>query len=418
MSTHTSPSPSPTPTGSATSDASDTLPSYSRLSAITTVTGREVQVAVKNKGLIATFIIMLVVVIAGVAALAYFTGRDSDDPSLVVAGTDSTSVTAVVGDSLDISEAADRDAAVSAVEDGKDAALVYADGQFELISDGEPDTTIAAAAQAAASNLAQNEALDAVGVDPQDFTEALPDDTLVTTDLADEATDEDFGAVVLIMLGIMVLMTFIITFAGNVGGRVTEEKASRVVEIILATIRPIDLLVGKVLAMLIIGFLSTAIILGVAFAGLAMTDMLDEVSLDPLALVLLLVAFILGMLFFSSLYAAAGALVSKAEDLNSTQTPVMLLWFATLFPPIYGLSFLDSTVMQVLSWIPPVSMGTAPMQYVAGNWSLWMFLASYAVFIVATALLLLLVARIYRGSILNNGKKMSWRAAFSSGGAK
>lgn len=390
-------------------------PSYSRASAIKVVTGREVQVALKNKGLIATFIIMLVGVIAGVAALSYFSGREGDDPSLVVSGTDATSINAVVGDSLDVSDAEDRDAAVAAVEDGTDAALVYTDGQFELISDGEPDTTISAAAQAAASTIAQNEALDAVGVDPQDFNDALPDSTLITTNLDDETSDEDFGAMLIIMIGIMVLMTFIITFAGNVGGRVTEEKSSRVVEIILATIRPIDLLVGKVLAMLIVGFVSTAIILGAAFIGLTITGVMEEVSLDPLALVLLLVAFILGMLFFSSLYAAAGALVSKAEDINSTQTPVMLLFFATLFPPAYGFSSLDTTVMQVLSWVPPMSLGTAPMQYVSGNWSLWMFLASYAVLITVTALMLLLVARIYRGSILNNGSKMSWRAAFSSG---
>ncbi|MGO1948276.1 MAG: ABC transporter permease [Mycobacteriaceae bacterium] len=397
--------------------STQTTPKYSRSSAIGTVTQREIQVAMKNKGLIATFIIMFVGVIVGVVLLNVFSGDDSDNPELVVTGTESSLVSEITGDSVDVNDVDDRDAAVSAVEDGKDAALVYSDANgFELISDGEPDPAISAGAQAAASTIAQNEALTSVGVDPEEFSSALPDATLNTVDLSsDSQEDENLPGVVVTMIGTAVLLTFIMTFAGNVGGRVTEEKSSRVVEIILATIRPMDLLVGKVLAMLVVGFVCTAVILVAAFAGLGMTGMLDEFSVDAGTVVILLVAYILGMLFFSSLYAAAGALVSKAEDLNSTQTPAMILWFAALFPPFYGFAALDSTIMQVLAWIPPMSMGVAPMQYAAGNWGLATFLASYAVFAVATVLIMLLVARIYRGSILNNGKRMSWMAAINSG---
>jgi ABC-2 type transport system permease protein len=388
--------------------------SYTRAGAIRTVTEREIQVALKSKGLIATFIITLVVVLGAIFVINYLDGRDSDNPELVVAGTDSAVVSEIAGDTVDVSDVDDRDAAVAAVEDDTDAALVFADGRFELISDGEPDASISAAAQAAATSIAQNEALTDVGVDPGEFAEALPDSSLTTVDVSSEAQEDRMPAIVTTMLGLMVVLMFIMTFAGNVGSRVTEEKSSRVVEIILATIRPMDLLIGKVLAMLVVGFVGTVIILGAAVAALAMTGMLTDVDLDTATLGILLICFILGMLFFSSMYAAAGSLVSKADELGSTQMPVLMLFFAVMYPPVIGWNSLDSTVMHVLGWVPPFSLGAAPMQFAAGNMGALELTASLALFALLTALILALVARIYRGSILNNGKRMTWSAAFRS----
>lgn len=388
---------------------------YSRLGAIRTVTAREIQVALRTKGLIVTTVIVLVVVIGGVFVVNWLNGRDDGNPSLVVAGVDRQTVSTVVGDGIDVSDVPDRDAAETAVKDGgKDAALVRTDGRFELLSDGTPDAALSAAAQAVVASVAQNEALDAVGVDPAEFAAALPDATLTDVDVSDEATDDSLPAVITTMLGTMVLLTFIMTFAANVGGRVTEEKSSRVVEIILATIRPLDLLAGKVLGMLVTGFVCTAVILGAALAAMASTGMLADIDLDPATLGILLVSYVLAMLFYSALYAAAGSLVSRAEELGSTQMPVMLLFFAAMYPPIFGWASLDSTVMQVLTWIPPMSIGVAPMQYAAGNLSLPGLVASFLVLAAVTLVVLVLVARIYRASILNNGRKIGWIRALRS----
>ncbi|MDN6477448.1 ABC transporter permease [Corynebacterium variabile] len=389
-----------------------TTQKYSRADAIRTVTGREIQVAMRSKGLIITAAIVLVVVVGGVFLISWLNSRDEDNPSLAVAGVDETAVTAVVGEGIDVTSVDSRDAAVDAIkDDGKDAALVRDNDGFTLIADGTPDDALVAASQVAASAIAQNDALDAVGVDPGEFAAALPDATVETVDVSDEATDDTQPAVVTTMLGTMVILTFIMTFAANVGGRVTEEKSSRVVEIILATIRPLDLLIGKVVAMLIVGFVGTAVILGAALASMAATGMLADVDLDPATLGILMVSYILGMRFFSALYAAAGSLVSRAEELGSTQMPVMLLFFAVMYPPIFGWSAMDSTVMEVLAWVPPMSMGVAPMQYAAGNLSLLGLAASFLLLAVATLLVLMVVARIYRGSILNNGRRLTWMRA-------
>lgn len=382
---------------------------YSHLDAVRTVAGREIQVALRSRSLIISTAIVFIVVVGGVFILSWLSDRGEDRPSLVVSGVDTATVSTVTGDGIEVTAAADLAEATAAVkDDGKDAALVRSDGRFELVSDGAPDPALSAAAGAVVATVTQAEALDAVGVDPADFAAAMPDATLHTVDVSDSDSGDTAPAVVTTMLGTMVIVTFIMIFSGNVGGRVTEEKSSRVVEIILATIRPLDLLAGKVLAMLVIGFAGTAVILGSAVAAMSATDLLGEVDLDPLTLVVLLVAFVLGMLFFSSLYAAAGSLVSRAEDLSSTQMPVMLLLFAALYPPAFGFSALDTPVMQVLTWVPPVSMGVAPMQFAAGNLSGVGLVASFLLFAVVTALVLVVVARIYRASILHNGRKLGW----------
>ncbi len=382
---------------------------YSHRQAVRTVTAREIQVAVHSKGLVITAALTLVAVVAGILGVHFFGSDDDEAPDLVVTGMDTTAVSRVLGDSVDVTAAPDRDAAVAAgKDDGKDGALIRGDDGFELVTDGTADAVVASAAQIAASAVAQDEALTAVGVAPEAFAAALPDATVHATDVSDAAREDRLPAIVTTMVGTMVILMFILTFSANVGGRVTEEKSSRVVEIILATIRPLELLAGKVLAMLVVGLACTAVILAVALATMSAIGVLADVDLSPAIVLVLLVAYILGMLFFSALYAAAGSLVSKAEELSSTQMPVMLVFFAVMYPPLLGFNSLDSTFLQVLSWIPPMSLGLAPLQFAAGNFSLWQLGASFVVLAAATVLVLLLVARIYRSAILNNGRRLSW----------
>ena len=209
----------------------------------------------------------------------------------------------------------------------------------------------------------------------------------------------------------MVIIFLVFLFAGILGGRVTEEKASRIVEIMLATVRPIELLAGKLLGNLIVGVIGAALFLAAGGVALAVTGLAEDFDFDWSVLPMLIACFILGMLFFGSLYAAAGSLVARSEDIQSTQMPIMMLMYVAIFAPTFGLNNLDSTLMQVLSWIPPSSLTVAPLQLAAGNWSGWQVAASLAVSAVITAGILALVARIYRNAILRNGQKVSWMAA-------
>lgn len=391
--------------------------SYTSSNTIRTVAAREIAVAVRNKGIIFSLIITLILAIGGIGVASYFNNREDDAPTLAVVGISAEEFRQVqdaLGENvekLSVADATGRDAAEAAVKEDIDAALIKTDEGYELLSDGQPKSSVQATVAAVTGTLTQNEALDKLGINPQEFGEAMGAADVTTTDISEDPVEEQMGAIVTVMLGMMLMTFFIMLFAGNIGGRITEEKSSRVVEIILASVRPLDFLAGKLIGNTIVGLVATAVIVLASVAALSISGLADGFEFDMSVLPMILVSFILGMLFFGSLYAAAGSMVSRTEDLQSTQMPILLFVFGMIYAPAFGFNALDSTIMQVLGWLPPFSLAVAPLQYVAGHMSLPAVLAAYGLCVIVVIAVLALVARIYRNAILHNGKKMSWIGA-------
>lgn len=384
--------------------------SYSSGQTIVTVATREIQVVSRIKAVRISIALILLLIIGGLAAANYFAGKDSGDgkASMALVGVSAASLPL---DSFDVSELSDAQGAEAAVRNGTDYALVY-DGSYRLLHDGAVDPAVEAQVQQAVRIKAMNDGLASLGVDPQQFAEATAAPAVEAVDLSADTgpakDDSYFARLTTTLVGIGALMYLVILFAANVGGRVCEEKSSRVIEIILATVKPLDFLAGKIIGNLVFGTIASLVIVGVGLAGLKATNLGDGVTVDYSVFPLLVVMFVLGMLFFSSLYAAAGSLVSRTEDLQASQMPVMLLIFLTIYAPTFGMNALDSTAMKVFTWIPPTSMTVAPLQYAAGNISVAQLLGAWAIFIAFTVLMMMVVARIYRNAILHNGTRMSW----------
>src|SRR5699024_5352820 len=123
--------------------------------------------------------------------------------------------------------------------------------------------------------------------------------------------------------------------------------------------------------------------------------------------------FILGYFFFAALYAATGSLVSRMEDFGGVQFPVMILALGSIYVPAFGWHSLDSSFMQASGWIPPVSIGTAPLQYLVGNLNTAQLLMSLGLLAVAVALVVLFAARVYPRNVLRTGSRVPWKQALS-----
>lgn len=387
--------------------------SYSSLNTITTVAQREMRVALRNKGIMVSVVLTLVLTLAGIGALTLLSGGEGGRPSITVVG---MNVPTPEESEVIFVNVADREAAMTALEMGDDDAALVPTGQgWELLSEGGPSPTLLGAATQLVNSQATEEALAGFGVTPEEYAAALPPTTVLPVDLGADATAEiNYPAVLTVLAGVVVLMFTVMLFAGNIGGRVTAEKSSRVVEIILASVRPMDFLAGKILGNVIFGFLATAVIVIIAAAALAFSGLLEGMEFDWGILAVLLIGFLLGMIFFGSLYAAAGAMVQRTEDLQSTQMPILILLIATIYSATFGFNALDSTWMEVLAWIPPMSVAVAPLQYAAGNFGLGQLLLSYGILALTNLLAIWLVARIYRAAILNNGRRMTWRQALTA----
>lgn len=395
-----------------------TTSTYSPLHTILTTAKREIQILFSKKSVVITLLIMLLAVIGGIGFAAWQQDKDPEEKaqSVAVVNVDKQLLD---GSGLEPRDAADRADAERLVRDGDvEAALIAENNEWQVVSDGFPDSRVMSSIDALAESYTQAAALEKLGISPAEYQAAAPAIDVVPVNISDldegkddEASEQDFIRLLTVFILLMLIVLMVVTFAAQVGSRVTEEKSSRVVELILSTVRPFDFLAGKILGNLVFGFVSTSILLAAGFIGLQVTGLLEDIQIDWSVLPVMLIAYLLAMVFFGGLYAAAGAMVQRTEDLQSTQMPVLLLILASAYVPAFGWMSTDATWMQVMSWIPPISIFAAPLSYAAGDFTGVQLAASLAIAAAATLAVVWVTARIYRRSILNNGKTTKWSEA-------
>ena len=388
---------------------------YSPLHTITTTAKREIQILFAKKSVTITLLIMLLAIVGLISFAAWQKDKNQEDSAQSVAVVDDDKQM-LEGSGLEPRDAADREEAERLVRDGDvDAALIAENNEWQVISDGLPDTDVTAKIDALAEAYTQSATLEKLGVTRAEFEAASPEINVVPVDIGDldagkddAESEQDFIKLLTAFILLMVIVFMVITFAAQVGSRVTEEKSSRVVELILSTVRPLDFLAGKILGNLVFGFTSTAILVAAAGIALKVTGLLEDVDIAWSILPVMFLSYLLAMVFFGGLYAAAGAMVQRTEDLQSTQMPVLLLIIASAYVPAFGWMNTDATWMQVFSWIPPVSIFAAPLSYAAGDFTAAQLAGSFAIAALATALAVWAAARIYKRTILNNGSVTKW----------
>jgi ABC-2 type transport system permease protein len=214
----------------------------------------------------------------------------------------------------------------------------------------------------------------------------------------------------LVAVGVIGLFALLMFFGQAVAQGVTEEKSSRVVELLLTTVSPRRLLAGKVLG---IGALGLCLALLPGAAALAAGSLAGGAGLPsaaPKAIALVVLWFVLGYFLFSVAYAAVGAMVSRQEDLTTAQVPIYIVATAGfLLADIAANSNPDGTVAQVAALVPPFSPMVVPARMVVGQMSWIAFTAAVALDLLATAGLILLAAGIYERSILHTGARVKFR---------
>jgi ABC-2 type transport system permease protein len=195
-----------------------------------------------------------------------------------------------------------------------------------------------------------------------------------------------------------------------------QEKSSRVVEVLLATVRPIQLLAGKVLGIGLVALGQAALIVGFALALSAAvgSDLLHGTA--PIALVAELLWLVLGYAFYCWVYAAAGSMAERQDQVQTLALPLSI-------PILLGYIFSITTAstghadifFKVLAYLPP----TAPfcMSVLVGldavSW--WQFLAAVLISIAGTAVTAFFAAGIYRRAVLRTGGRVHVRELFSGG---
>ncbi|HKE99914.1 MAG TPA: ABC transporter permease [Actinomycetes bacterium] len=305
--------------------------------------------------------------------------------------------------------AADAASAEALVREGTlDAAVVDGVG---LLAGDDPSEPLLALVQSASRELRARRALEAAGVGPQVVQQVLRP---VPLPVRTVAPGTDPAARNVARVGSFLLYFQLITYGYWVASGVVEEKASRVVELLLAAIRPTHLLAGKVIGIGLLGLTQLAVLGLVGLVGSTATGVL-EVRAGVLGTVgLVALWFLLGYAFYSCAFAVAGATVSRQEELQNTTTPLTLVMVAAFVVAVLVGNEPGSELAQVSMFVPPVAPLVMPVLVVAGEVSAWELVLSVAVSVGATVALVPLAARIYAGAVLRTGGRVKLRQALRS----
>jgi ABC-2 type transport system permease protein len=213
----------------------------------------------------------------------------------------------------------------------------------------------------------------------------------------------------------LLLYMQLIIFGLAVASGVVEEKSSRVIEVLLASVPPRALLAGKILGIGLLGLIQLAL---TAFVGLGVASASGAIELgsaDAGVLAVVPLRFLFGFLFYSSLYAISGVIVSRQEDLQSSSTPVTMVLVAGYLVAFAVLDDPSSPLAVVSSLVPFTSPIVMPVRVAAGAAGPIEIAASLGLLALSIALLVPLGARIYERAVLRMGKpsklRDAWRVA-------
>lgn len=369
------------------------------------VARREFLERIRDKGFListAITIAVLLVVVVGGALLAREPSFD-----LGVVGERARHVAerarqaAGTGVELRVRASPSTEAAERRVREGALDAALLADGT--VLVRREPPMELVRLLQEAWGRLRIEEELAGRGLEPGEIRGVLDQPPLAVRALEPlDARRRELAAVGFV--GILALYGQLFAYGYWVAAGVVEEKASRVVELLLAAVRPSQLLRGKILGIGALGLVQLALIAGVGLGVAEAAGRLRFPGGAAVVVALVLGWFLLGYAFYAALFAVAGSIVPRQEDLQATMTPVSILIIGALFVGIQANTDPGGTLAAVASMVPPTAPLTMPSRLVLGEAPAWQGALSALLTVGATVGLVPLATRIYARAVLRPGR--------------
>lgn len=310
---------------------------------------------------------------------------------------------------------ADRDEAVAALEAG-DVDAVLVDGEEVIVANvgGFGGSSFLDALQRSAGTVQIQRVIAEQGQDAADIIQILTSDPLEVTSLAEGDPAEGESRTITAYFGLLLLYLAVLLYGTWILTGVTEEKSNRVVEVLLSSVRPWQILGGKIVG---IGALALVQLLGtivVALVALRVTDAFDLPPIEIGAVLNLLLWFLVGFLIFAVLFGAAGSLVSRSEDANTIAMPMSMTAVVGFFVSIAALNDPDGIVAVIFTFVPLTSPFVVPVRTALEAIPLWEYLVALVIAVVTIVVLTRMAGRIYAGGLLRYGGRVKLREAWRS----
>ncbi|WP_134767941.1 ABC transporter permease [Nocardioides sp. 1609] len=378
------------------------------------VAAREVSTQVRSKAFRLSVAALVLGLVAIVVAVTLFPdGEETYDVAVVDSASSSLvdtgsgiAGTLEEGTELRSKSYGDAAGAERAVRDGDvDAALLATDDGYELVGDGEVEPVLGEALRAAVSQSVTAENAAAQDVD----LEALAAGTQVGQRLLDPDAEDAGLRTGASFVFVLLFYVTALTFGMQIASSVTQEKESRVVEILAAAVPIRTLLWGKVIGTSVLAIGQTVLLAAVGVVALLATGNAHALGVVGPAIGWYVVFFVLGFVALAGFWSIAGSLAGRQQDLGATTAPLQMILFAPYLVSVLA----GEGVKTVVSMLPIVSTMMMPSRLAEGHVPLWQLGVAVLTTVGAAVLFVRVGAAVYERTLLQTGRRIGLREALS-----
>ncbi len=235
-----------------------------------------------------------------------------------------------------------------------------------------------------------------------------------------QTEDVVVGGNIFVMMILSVILFFAIYFcAYQVSSSITTEKTSRIIETLVTSTAPRNIVLGKTIGIGLVGLFQVALFATVAalsaYAFLnpeILNAMLDLSNFTPFLILIIIIYFILGYFMYALLYALTGSTVSKPEDIQSANMPISIISMVGFYLAYFTLMNPTGDLNILASLLPISSPFCMPLRVMMGIANGWDIALSLIILIVTCVIIAIITIRIYSNAILNYGTKTSLKEIF------
>jgi ABC-2 type transport system permease protein len=224
--------------------------------------------------------------------------------------------------------------------------------------------------------------------------------------------ESEGGRVMLALILMMFIYITVLLYGVTVMRGVMEEKQSRIVEVLLASVRPFDLMLGKVIGIALVGLTQYAVwaASGLALSAIAAGGAIAVAGFDmpkiPVSLMIFFITYyLLGYFLYAALYATIGAMVSNEDDGQQFVLPVTMTFAMSFILSTLALRNPNGLAVTILSLIPFFGPSLMFLRIALGAVPAWQIATSIILFVVTIIAVTWIAAKIYRVGVLMYGKR-------------
>jgi len=203
-------------------------------------------------------------------------------------------------------------------------------------------------------------------------------------------------------MGLLMLIFMVLTSGQLLVRSMVEEKSNRVIEVLLSSCTPRDMMIGKILGLSGLGILQMLVY---ALMGIALALKTDMNFLQPEYFAFTLVYAILGYVFYAAIFVAAGSPATTEQEAQQITAYISMLMVAPFALMMLVMQNPNSLIVKVLSYIPVLTPSVMVLRISIQMPSMWEILATIVLMIVSTAVMMWVAGKIFRIAILSYGKR-------------